>query len=261
MGCKRMTAWQSLYLPSGVDAAATLKDALLALGYTPFDPFGLMPSKTFPQAVRLFVAPSQGGWTRVIGAPEPETLPQLSRIAPCLLVELDGADARIEAYAEGEAAAPQIAFMTYAHEHDCIHRALAGDVSTASNPAVGGVSLGALPADVQALAGSVNPQQAESLFARISGTLAKKGGTDEAAADLLRQPDWNSVGGSRIAALMECLRIPGWRTPDFVTLRDAYALHKRRQRAPNAKLYPGDAEALAAVPDALAYTPVYMGKP
>jgi hypothetical protein len=59
---------------------------------------------------------------------------------------------------------------------------------------------------------------------------------------------------------MDCLRIPDWRDPDFVTLRDAYALHKRRERSPNATLYPGDAEALAAVPDALTYTPVYAGK-
>ena len=59
---------------------------------------------------------------------------------------------------------------------------------------------------------------------------------------------------------MDCLNIPDWRAPDFVTLRDAYALHKRRQRSPNATLYPGDAEALAAVPDALTYTPIYAGK-
>ena len=59
---------------------------------------------------------------------------------------------------------------------------------------------------------------------------------------------------------MDCLRIPNWRDPDFVTLRDAYALHERRRRSPKATLYPGDAETLAAVPDALAYTPIYAGK-
>ena len=50
-----------------------------------------------------------------------------------------------------------------------------------------------------------------------------------------------------------------WHAPDFTTLRDAYQVAERRQRRPNAGLYPGDAEALAAVPDALAYTPVYGG--
>jgi hypothetical protein len=110
------------------------------------------------------------------------------------------------------------------------------------------------------MAGRLDPRQAESLFTRISGAVAQKGGADPAARELLRQPDWNSAGGRKIIALMDCLGIAGWRAPDFVTLRDAYALHVRRQRSPNAKLYPGDAEALAAVPDALDYTPIYAGK-
>ncbi len=98
------------------------------------------------------------------------------------------------------------------------------------------------------------------MFARMSGTLARKAGDSEEAREMLRQPDWNSSGGARIQALMHCLRIPAWRDPDFVTLRDAYALHIRRRRSPTAVLYPGDAEALAAVPNALSYTPVYAGK-
>ncbi len=255
-----MTAWQSLYLPSEGDIAGSLKNALTSRGYTPFDPFGLLPAKTYPQAVRLFVAPAKGGWTRVIGAPDPLILPELSLLAPCLLVELDGAAARIEAYTEGEAAAPELALMTYAHEHDCIHLALEGTPNVSRTPSLGGVALDALPNDVQALAEQVDARHAESLFARISGTLASKGGTNPEAAELLRQPEWNSAGGALISALMDCLRIPKWRAPDFVTLRDAYALHKRLERTPGARLYPGDAEALAAVPDALTYTPVYMGK-
>ncbi|MBL8157537.1 MAG: hypothetical protein JNM70_25480, partial [Anaerolineae bacterium] len=42
-------------------------------------------------------------------------------------------------------------------------------------------------------------------------------------------------------------------------LRDAYQLHSRRQRNPNARAYPGDEAVMAAVPDALMYTPVYGG--
>jgi hypothetical protein len=60
---------------------------------------------------------------------------------------------------------------------------------------------------------------------------------------------------------MNCLTIPlGWISPDFVALRDAYQLHERRRRNPNAMLYPGDAEAMAAVPNALDYAVVYAGK-
>jgi hypothetical protein len=97
------------------------------------------------------------------------------------------------------------------------------------------------------------------MFRKMSGALAQKGvGGDP--SELLRKPDWNSAGGARIRALADCLNIPNWQAPDFVTLRDAYALHERRRRSPNATPYPGDAEALAAVPDALDYTPVYYGK-
>jgi hypothetical protein len=113
---------------------------------------------------------------------------------------------------------------------------------------------------VQVLAGQVDLQQAGKLFERMSATLARKTNANPAADALLKQPDWSSAGGQRIRALMNCLGIPGWQAPDFVTLRDAYALHQRHQRSPHARLYPGDAEALAAVPDALAYTPVYGGR-
>jgi hypothetical protein len=254
-----MTTWQSLYLPSGDNVAENLKAALTASGYTPFDPFGLLPGKSYPQAVRVFVAPERGGWTRIIGALERGLLPELSLTAPCLVVELDGDEAHFEAYFEGEAATPEIALMSYAHEHDCIHLALK-NTHFLKRIDVGGVTPDALPEDIRKMAEQVDPKQAAALFARISGTLAQKGGNDPAAAEMLRQPNWNSAGGSKIAALMDCLRIPDWRDPDFVTLRDAYALHKRRERSPNATLYPGDAEALAAVPDALTYTPVYAGK-
>ncbi|MEP7290578.1 MAG: hypothetical protein ABI835_02290 [Chloroflexota bacterium] len=256
-----MTTWQSLYLPCAAKVVAeTLHAALGRHGYAAFNPFGLLPGKTYPQAVRVFVAPARAGWTRIIGGVDRLILPELSLAAPCLLVALDGAEACIEAYAEGESAAPEIALMTYAHEHDCIHLALEGTHTRTHTPSLGGVALDALPSDIQAMAAKLDPKQAETLFARISGTIAQKSGTDPAAAEMLRQPDWNSAGGARISALMECLRIPEWRTPDFVTLRDAYALHKRRERSPNATLYPGDAEALAAVPNALDYTPVYAGK-
>lgn len=250
-----MTAFCSLYLPGAADIAEPIRAALAALGYASFDPFGLIPGKAYPQAVRLFVAPSRGGWTRVLGAPDPALLPTLSHTAPCLLVELDGADAHIEAYAGGATASPETAFAAYLRSPDCLEREAH---PTGNRPALGGVALDALPDDVRALAKTVDLRQAESMFARMSGSLAAKAGGDP--GDLLRQPEWDSAGGRKIRILMDCLDIPGWQTPDFVTLRDAYALHKRRQRSPNATLYPGDAEALAAVPDALAYTPIYAGK-
>lgn len=275
-----MTTWQSLYLPfddnatrdlndSGATSgqlgvAETLRRELVAQGYTHFDPFALLPGKSYPNAVRLFVAPVHEGWMRIVGAIDPAVrpllMPALSLLAPCLLVELDGEEAQLEAWLEGEPAPPEIAMMSYAREHDCIRLALEGVVTAGRSPTVGGLPLDALPADVQDMAGSIDPKQADALFARMSGTLARKAGSSDEARNLLRQPDWTSTGGARIAALMRCLRIPAWRDPDFATLRDAYALHMRRRRSPNATLYPGDAEALTSVPNALDYTPVYAGK-
>jgi hypothetical protein len=206
--------------------------------------------------VRLFVAPARDGWTRVIGEPDPALLPELSRLAPVLLTALDGADARIDAYADGQPTTPENAFPAQA---DCIRQARA-QRATPPGASIGGVALDALPGDVQALAQKVDLKGANAMFARLSGNLAAKSGGDPAARDLLRQPEWSSAGGAQIAAVVGCLGIPGWRDPDFVTLRDAYALHVRRRRSPNATLYPGDSEALAAVPDALDYAPVYAGK-
>jgi hypothetical protein len=128
------------------------------------------------------------------------------------------------------------------------------------------VPLDNLPEDVRAMAGQVNPAQAQKMFERLSGTLMKKASPGGNAADEARMmlaghaPDWNSVGGQRLRALMACLTVPDhWREPDFVTLRDAYQVAERRQRKPDARLYPGDAKAIHSVPNALDYTPVYGG--
>lgn len=245
-----MTSWCSLYLPCDANPVIdTLAAALTALGYQAFNPFGLIPGKAYPQAVRLFVAPAKQGWTRVIGTPDPALLPPLSQIAPCLWLELDGADAHITAYQQGAEVTPEAAFTL---DPACLDQ----PSSAAADANVGGVPLEALPDDVQALAQKVDLRQAGKLFDKMNADVARKVSGDP--GDLLRQPDWNSAGGQRIRALLTCLGLD--QQPNFVTLRDAYALHERRRRSPNARLYPGDAEALAAVPDALTYTPIYAGK-
>jgi hypothetical protein len=254
-----MTSWSSLYLPCADNVVETLKDALKALGYQLYDPFGLIPGKAYPQAVRLFVAPAREGWTRIIGELDADLLAPLSQIAPCLQIQLDGPNATIAAYENGSSVAPSEAFAAYISQPDCIQQAL--DLAVVSkNDTLGAVALDMLPGDVQNLAQKVDLKQAGKMFNRLSGNLAPKSGGDASANDLLRQPEWNSLGGARIAALMNCLRVANWRDPDFVTLRDAYALSERRRRSPKATLYPGDAETMAAVPDALSYTPVYAGK-
>src|SRR5436305_14681566 len=105
-----MTSWSSLYLPCADNVVETLKDALKALGYHLYDPFGLIPGKAYPQVVRLFVAPAREGWTRIIGEPDADLLAPLSQIAPCLQIQLDGPNATIAAYENGSSVAPSEAF-------------------------------------------------------------------------------------------------------------------------------------------------------
>jgi len=117
------------------------------------------------------------------------------------------------------------------------------------------------------MAGKVNSNQAQKMFNRLSGDLIKKvspgNGQADAARTLINNSDtldWNSSGGVRIRAVMNCLTLPeNWREPDFDSLRDAYPLYERRRRNPNARTYPGDESVMAKVADALLYTPVYGG--
>jgi hypothetical protein len=135
------------------------------------------------------------------------------------------------------------------------------DQLPASAPAAGSSLFDALPEDVKAM--NTRPDQAQAMLDRLGGGLIRKAGGDESSAKAALQghpPHWDSREGRRVAALLERLHIPNWAQPDFVTVRDAYQLHLRRQLRPNAPLYQGDQETLDAVPNALDYRPVYAGK-
>ncbi len=262
------TSWDSLYLPS-VEAEAilkTLQESLIALGYELYDPFGLIPGKSYPQTTRLFIAPPVEGWTRIFGSLDPQLLPQLSNVSLCLRLSLNDDEAIIETYIDGAQVELQNALKSYVRPGRDLERNLNGPIILPAEE-TGDSIFDTLPDDVQSLADRVDKRQAQKMFDRLSGNLMKKAaGNDSekmsnAARDLMSAPDWNSSGGQRIRALMGCLTVPAnWREPDFTTLRDAYQLHARRRRNPNAMLYPGDAETMEKLPDALNYTPVYAGR-
>jgi hypothetical protein len=249
-----MVAWYSVYFPleDYEQLATRLRDWLIAAGYTPFNPFGLMPGRVYRDAARAFIAPPRDGWTRMI-AEKPFSLP------PCPLIvaaSLEGAP--ITTYVDGVSVDPAVALADYPGISD----ALTAPISPAAAPEnLGGVPFAALPADARKLAAKIDPAAAGKLFDRLSANVLGKVGGDAAdAGALLAAADWNSVNGERIRRVMACLRLSAWRDPDFITLRDAYALHERRRRTPNAPLYPGDAETLNAVPNALDYRPLYAGR-
>lgn len=248
--------WSSLYFQSSDPTAAAdaLTSAAAAAGYTAFNPFAGAPGRSYPQAVRLFVAPAQGGWVRVLGQPDPAMLPASSQLAPLLWAELDADRARIEAWAGGAPQSVEAVFgLTPPEPAD-------GPSAVPARPPEAAV-FAALPDEIKAL--NANPKQAQAMLSRLSGGLLSRAGGDQAAALTALQgnpPQWYSLAGRRLAALLTALAVPDWHTPDFVTLRDAYQLHLRRQRRPTAPLYHGDQEALDAVPNALDYRPVYAGK-
>lgn len=257
-------SWDSLYLPSANQDAivSQLHTCLNDLGYQAFDPFGIIPGKAYKHAVRLFVAPPVDGWVRIIGTPDPRMLATLTASIPGLYIALDDDRAIIQAYARSNLRDTAAVLKPYLREGftlDHLRHALAADDLPAGDT---DSIFDHLPQDIQALGGQVNPQQAQKMFERLSGNLMRKvGGDGDAARDLMRGADWNSPGGRRLQALMRCLTIPAnWREPDFVTLRDAYQLHARRRRKPDARLYPGDEDIMARVPDALDYVPVYGGR-
>lgn len=262
-------SWDSLFFPSAESdaVAAALHQALSALGYTAFDPFTTVPGRSYPRAVRLFVSPQTSGWVRVIGAVDRRALAALPADFLCLELRLAGDNAHISVWAGGNEVDPIKALQPHAKPESSLSAVLIDNTPQPGRaPIVSDTPLPALPADVRSLAEQVDLGQAQGMLSRFSSRLLKRAGADDSAEAAARTlvaeaaPNWNSPGGQRICALMSALTVPdGWREPDFVTLRDAYQLHLRRQRSPAARLYPGDAETLARVPDALVYTPVYAG--
>lgn len=268
-----MTArWHSLYCPSADSSSisAALRTTLTAAGYALTDPFGRFPGKVYEQNVRLFVAPERDGWVRILAAPDAP----LTRIPAdwmfCLSTTLNEAQAQVTVYAAGAAVELVSALKPYLRDgvnSDQLEAALRHQPTLVGKPtqrAESSIPLSALPEDVQRMAGKVNMKQADKLFNRAAkGIFRGSGGSDDARALLSEDtaPNWDSSGGRQITALMACLTIPqNWREPDFTEVRDAYPLYLRKQRKPDAQLYPGDADLMALVPDALAYTPIYGGK-
>jgi hypothetical protein len=265
-----MTNWMSIFCHTS-DAGAvetTLRSNLMALGYEVYDPFGLIPPRAYAQTVKLFISPGREGWVQVIGTADDVVLEGLSAFPPALRVSLNGEEADFAVPGGDVANALSNHLRPGATTEDVIG-AIRGPMivpprSAPAQPPVMAVPLEALPEDVREMLGKVDTSAAEGMFNRVSNTLMNKvGGQAEAAQALMAAsagPDWESIGGARIRALLNCLTVPpGWESPGFTALRDAYPLHARRKRKPDARLYPGDAESLAAVPDALDYRPVFGG--
>jgi hypothetical protein len=280
-------SWHSLYLHTTDTAsiAATLRALLAAQGYVAYDPFpgggGTPPG--LRELVRQFVAPPQDGWVRVLGAPDEAVLPDLSRESgPVLCAWVTDEDGGFALYQDGARHTDPAAFAPFRHADktpDLLARAFAGTLPVPvlegdGDPPVMATGADDLPPELQQLAQEkgVNPRQASKLMQRLGGNLFGKlarGAGNEASDEQAQAREalrgggdvWNSLGGQRVRAIASVLDLPSnWRQPTLDTLRDAYQVHRLRQRSPRMPLMPGDQEALDAVPDALAYRMVYLGR-
>ncbi|MBC7869310.1 MAG: hypothetical protein H7Y09_00615 [Chitinophagaceae bacterium] len=262
--------WHNLFLPSTETEriATLLRESLVELGYNLYNPFDLIPGKAYTQPVRLFVTPPKDGWTRVLGNPEERVLGTLSNISLCLSLAFDKEKATIKVYAAGGEGdvAKLTPYLKPGHTPLDLQKALTRQIAfeTQVDRTDTAIPMSALPDDIQQMAKGVNTKQINKMFGKLMKQVNRQTSGDEAAARALLAgdaPDWSSSGGRHILALTSLLTLPqNWHLLDFVTLRDAYQLHARRQRNANAQLYPGDAEVMAKVPDALHYLPIYAGK-
>lgn len=250
-----------------------MQTALTGAGYALYDPFGLIPHRTYNQTVRLFVAPPARSWVRILAdAPIPIFLMEaLSQITPCLSVELTTDAAVFTVFADGTPTDTVAALTPHLREGltpDVLENALnhAPEITVIDpDDKPNTLPLDALGDDIRGLNDKIDPKMAGKMFNKVvSGLFGKSGGNVDAAQNFLSgaQPfDWNTPAGWQAQAVMDVLTIgDGWHQPGFIAVRDAYALHLRRQQTPKARLHPGDAEAMAAVPDALTYVPVYAGR-
>lgn len=270
-----MIRWHNLFLFSERrapidDIADGLRYALAREKWEQYDPFGLVPGRTYARTLKLFISPDDDlNWRRVLveATQTDDVAPigrALSRFGPCLELALDEAQATIAAYHNGmDAELTQwLSPWLTAEEWQVICDAPPAMPSLANAGTVGEIPLSALPPDVQRMAGQLSVGQGAPLFDKMAGQLLPA--EQQAAGRALltaRGPNWDSDDGRRIRALAHALGLPStWREPDFVTVRVAYQLMTRQKRNPNARLLPGDEDYIKAVPLALSYVPIYGGK-
>lgn len=251
--------WSSLYLPTAEqeDVAAALVGIHTRVGYQPFNPFpgGSGSPIRAIQFSRLFVAPPQEGWTRLIGQPDSDLLPELASQLGIGLIYV------WVAHEEGgvEAIGGSLShFLREGKTEEDLQQALTAPLPAASKPDF-----------VSNLAGEygIDPKQAGELVQKTIGSLfgkLNKDGSAEAqtqAAELVSRSrfSWKMPAAQRVAAITDCLRLPAnWREPSYHDLTAAYQAACWLEL--NGNLLPGDEAALDKVAYPLDYLLAYFAR-
>lgn len=275
--------WYSLFLPNADSekVARSLREVLAAHGYKAYDPFpgGTGTPTKLTETIRQFVAPTKDGWVRILGQPAEELLGEFSELIALPVIHgwLSDDDGGFALYERGKLQDELSALESYLRRDkspDLLSRAWEGkipvEVLESESPPVAVVNMADLPPDIQQLAAEkdVDPKKANKLAERLSASLFGKlqGSKEEQeqAREMLKgggRDNWNSLNGQRVRAIASVLDLPeNWRLPALETVRDAYQIHRLRQRNPRMPLMPGDQAVMKAVRDALDYHPVYMGR-
>lgn len=254
--------WSSLYTqhPGGRETiASVLTSALETAGAAKYDPFGLVPGQSYPRAVKLFVAPPVGTWVRLIPSPDCLLEPVVSAVssAYALLMAEIGADLApsLAVYKDGVRVDTMSALAPMVSEPEAFLKLLRAPRAGAAG--IGGISSGALPSNVRAMSSGLPTRQVERLMSSMTGALSKSERSNAQAA--LQSVDWDSGAGAWMRELLAFLGLETHAALDYATISTAVRTAKRLARNPQAMLYPGDAEARDAVPDALDYLPIFYG--
>lgn len=284
--------WNRLFIPmtdaalTAVTVAEALRRLLEAAGYTTYDPFpgGTGTPVGMTDLIKAFVAPPQDDWITVLGnIPDGVLLDLHGELsAPVVAGWLNSEGGGFALFSSGERQTEPDAFAPYLRASvslEALAQAFAGKLSVevieSDQPPVVALGTDSLPPEIAQLAEDqgADPQQASKLFEKMSGKLfnrlSKQSGATKAEQEQAKamfmggggQDAWNSLHGQRVRAIISVLNLPdNWRTPAQDKLRDAYQVFRLRKRAPRMMLMPGDQEAMDAVPNALDYEPVYLGR-
>ncbi|MCQ3931066.1 MAG: hypothetical protein DPW16_11460 [Chloroflexi bacterium] len=259
------------------DLQTQLKNSLQGLGYTFYDPFagGTGTPVGLQQRVRCFIGSLEGGWARMIFAPNEVWPDEVTRDILAGIPVIRAVYTSAEQYEVGTVADGMGGLTAFLRpglsETDLQQSAIMTAVlPTAQTTAT---TLTDLPPELQKYAQEqgVDAGQVDKLMQKMSKGVFKKMGNEQdaqkqaksAIAGVPKQPEveWNSPAGQALQRVMACLTVPeNWAQPDWKTLTGAYQAARQLQRDPKALMLPGDKQAMAALPNSLEFIPLYMGK-
>ncbi|MDZ4670082.1 MAG: hypothetical protein SH821_04360 [Phototrophicales bacterium] len=260
--------WDSLHFYTNENQATIaekISSHLEAMDYTRYDPFNALTGRVYGQGIKTFLSTPHDSWSRLIGTFPLDLSAQLSSDGLVVHLHLTDQDADVHVFVD-EKPKPFSALIPHLREGmtvtDLHNAILRGDHP--KKVIEDAMPMSALPDEIQKMARGLNPNQMNRMFNKMMGQVTRVMGDKTASARAMlapTTPDWSNGLASNIRIFMGCLTIPkNWHTPDFITLRDAYMAQRRYSRNPNAPKLPSDTEAMSAVPDALAYLPIYGGK-